>query len=85
VLDGKVLTFSASLPFLTTNSDKSPPQKAWNSAQNTANVLFAEYANTNAAGNRIGFAKKNTAAVGIGSILSNYASWVDSAYLGLGA
>ncbi|KAH8593616.1 pectin lyase fold/virulence factor [Bisporella sp. PMI_857] len=59
--------------------------QAWNSAQDTSNVLFAEYNNANAAGTRVSFAKKLTSAVGISTILSNYASWVDSAYVGLGA
>ncbi|PQE06125.1 carbohydrate esterase family 8 protein [Rutstroemia sp. NJR-2017a BBW] len=57
----------------------------WNSAQDTSNVYFAEYANTNGAGTRVSFAKALSSAVGISTILSNYASWVDSAYLGLSA
>ncbi|KAM3068308.1 hypothetical protein ACMFMG_009448 [Clarireedia jacksonii] len=59
--------------------------QAWNSTQDTSNVYFAEYANTNAAGTRVSFAKSLSSAVGISTILSNYASWVDSAYLGLSA
>ncbi|PQE15252.1 Pectinesterase protein [Rutstroemia sp. NJR-2017a WRK4] len=59
--------------------------QAWNSAQDTSNVYFAEYANTNGAGTRVSFAKTLSSAVGISTILSNYASWVDSAYLGLSA
>jgi len=58
---------------------------AWNSAQDTSNVLFAEYANTNAAGTRVSFAKKLTSSVGISTILSDYSSWVDANFIGVSA
>jgi pectinesterase len=58
---------------------------AWSSSQDTSNVLFAEYGNSNAAGTRVSFAKTLSSAVGISTILSNYASWVDSTYLGVSA
>lgn len=57
----------------------------WNSAQVLTNVYFAEYANTNAAGSRVSWAKMLSSAYGIGSILPSYNSWVDSVFLGLSA
>jgi len=59
--------------------------EAWSSTQVTTNILFAEYDNTNAAGTRVSFAKTLSSAVGISTILSDYASWVDSTYLGVSA
>jgi len=58
--------------------------QAWTTSQPTANILFAEYNNVNAAGTRVSWAKKLSSSVAISSILSNYTSWVDSAFLGLG-
>ncbi|KAH7371448.1 hypothetical protein BKA64DRAFT_326934 [Cadophora sp. MPI-SDFR-AT-0126] len=49
------------------------------------NVYFAEYANSNAAGSRVSWAKTLSSAYGIGTILPTYSSWVDSAFLGLSA
>lgn len=54
--------------------------------QVTTNVQFSEYANKNGVGARVSWAKKLTSAQSISAILGvGYASWVDSAYLGLSA
>jgi pectinesterase len=58
---------------------------AWSSSQSTANIYFAEYANSNAAGTRVSWAKALSSAAVITTILPTYSSWVDSAYLGLSA
>lgn len=57
---------------------------AWTSTQSTTNILFGEYDDTDNSGTRVSWAKKLTSPVAITTILSSYASWVDSAYLGLG-
>ncbi|KUJ24351.1 pectin lyase-like protein [Mollisia scopiformis] len=59
--------------------------EAWSSSQSTANILFAEYDNTNAAGTRVSWAKALTSAYAISTILPTYSSWVDSSYLGVSA
>jgi len=59
--------------------------EAWNSTQPTANILFAEYDNSNNAGTRVSWATSLSSALEIGDILSTYEGWVDSAYLGLTA
>lgn len=59
--------------------------EAWSSSQSTTNILFAEYANTNATGMRVSWAKTLTSAYGIATILPTYSSWVDSSYLGVSA
>ncbi|TVY78360.1 Pectinesterase [Lachnellula suecica] len=59
--------------------------EAWTSSQSTSNILFAEYANSNAAGTRVSWAKTLSTAESISSILPTYSSWVDSTYLGVSA
>jgi len=59
--------------------------EVWTSSQSTTNIYFAEYANTNASGTRVSWAKILTSAAVITDILPTYSSWVDSAYLGLSA
>ncbi|EKD21435.1 pectin methylesterase [Drepanopeziza brunnea f. sp. 'multigermtubi' MB_m1] len=55
----------------------------WNAAQVLTNVYFAEYANSNAAGTRVGWAKALSSAYSIGTILPTYSSWVDKVFLGV--
>jgi hypothetical protein len=53
--------------------------------KSTSNVLFGEYSNVSAAGGRVSWAEALTSAQSNSSILVHYKSWVDGAYLGLGA
>ncbi|TVY49821.1 Pectinesterase [Lachnellula occidentalis] len=59
--------------------------EAWNDSQDTSNVLYGEYANSNAAGSRVSWAKALTSGEYISQILPTYQEWVDATYLGAGA